>query len=196
MSMNYSMKLIVIGHSRQKPDHNATKFKTKNNRDLGSRFDGDASSVAGYPGHYGDDEDRYDDNAYDSSESTDVDESLPRNTNTSPQIGSKKATEVLSSKTADYRPPMLGSWVTIDSKPFGIIDGMSTRSLQHHHHHHHHQQQPLNNKSQEPRGMTDDHRSYSNASHPALSSGQSLNQAISKRKALVKYDTMCNLKCQ
>ncbi|EDK45961.1 hypothetical protein LELG_04140 [Lodderomyces elongisporus NRRL YB-4239] len=69
------------------------------------------------------------DNGYESSESTDVDESLPKSS-VAASVGSKKATEVLSSKTADYRPPMLGSWVTIDSKPFGIIDGLSTRSLQ------------------------------------------------------------------
>ncbi|KAG7664373.1 IFH1 [[Candida] subhashii] len=79
-----------------------------------------------------------DDEGYDSGESTDVDESLPKSSSNS-QVGSKMAKEVLSSKTADYRPPVLGSWVTIDSKPFGIIDGMSTRSLN------------LTNKSNEPR---------------------------------------------
>lgn len=67
-------------------------------------------------------------NEYDSGESTDVEESLP-----SPAIGnklgSKLAKEVLSSKTADYRPPVLGTWIAIDSKPFGIIDGLSTRTL-------------------------------------------------------------------
>ncbi|GEQ71288.1 hypothetical protein JCM33374_g4969 [Metschnikowia sp. JCM 33374] len=65
---------------------------------------------------------------YDSGESTDVDLSLP-----SPAVdggvGSKSAKEVLSSKTADYRPPVLGTWAAIDSKPFGIIDGLSTRTL-------------------------------------------------------------------
>lgn len=65
---------------------------------------------------------------YDSGESTDVDLLLPpalkRN-----QVGSKMAKEVLSSKTADYRPPVLGTWVAIESKPFGIIDGLSTRLL-------------------------------------------------------------------
>lgn len=65
---------------------------------------------------------------YDSGESTDVDLSLPpalkRN-----HVGSKMAKEVLSSKTADYRPPVLGTWVAIESKPFGIIDGLSTRLL-------------------------------------------------------------------
>ncbi|KAM9920380.1 hypothetical protein OXX59_007260, partial [Metschnikowia pulcherrima] len=30
---------------------------------------------------------------------------------------------------ADYRPPVLGTWAAIDSKPFGIIDGLSTRTL-------------------------------------------------------------------
>ncbi|EGW31028.1 uncharacterized protein SPAPADRAFT_68242 [Spathaspora passalidarum NRRL Y-27907] len=67
-----------------------------------------------------------DDLDYDSGESTDVDLSLPSSNTT---VGSKSAKEVLSSKTADYRPPVLGSWITIDSKPFGIIDGLSTRSL-------------------------------------------------------------------
>lgn len=64
---------------------------------------------------------------YDSGESTDVDLSLP--TSNEAKFGSKVAKEVLSSKTADYRPPVLGTWVAIDSKPFGIIDGLSTRTL-------------------------------------------------------------------
>lgn len=67
------------------------------------------------------------DNEYDSGESTDIDLSLPQSTDE--KSGSKMAKEVLSSKTADYRPPVLGTWVAIDSKPFGIIDGLSTRSL-------------------------------------------------------------------
>lgn len=66
-------------------------------------------------------------NEYDSSESTDVDTSLPESSGN--KFGSKVAKEVLSSKTADYRPPILGTWVTIDSQPFGIIDGLSTRTL-------------------------------------------------------------------
>jgi hypothetical protein len=68
------------------------------------------------------------DDGYDSGESTDVDLSLPVSSKKS-SIGSKRAKEVLSSKTADYRPPVLGTWVTVDSKPFGIIDGLSTRTL-------------------------------------------------------------------
>jgi len=68
------------------------------------------------------------DDGYDSGESTDVDLSLPVSSKKS-NIGSKRAKEVLSSKTADYRPPVLGTWVTVDSKPFGIIDGLSTRTL-------------------------------------------------------------------
>lgn len=67
------------------------------------------------------------DQGYDSGESTDVDTSLP--TSGKNQTGSKMAKEVLSSKTADYRPPVLGTWVAIESKPFGIIDGLSTRTL-------------------------------------------------------------------
>lgn len=67
------------------------------------------------------------DQEYDSGESTDVDTSLPKSGKN--QNGSKMAKEVLSSKTADYRPPVLGTWVAIESKPFGIIDGLSTRTL-------------------------------------------------------------------
>ncbi|KAM9928433.1 hypothetical protein OXX59_001836 [Metschnikowia pulcherrima] len=68
------------------------------------------------------------DQAYDSGESTDVDLSLPAPAADN-GVGSKSAKEVLSSKTADYRPPVLGTWAAIDSKPFGIIDGLSTRTL-------------------------------------------------------------------
>lgn len=67
------------------------------------------------------------DHEYDSGESTDVDLSLPSSSKN--QAGSKMAKEVLSSKTADYRPPVLGTWVAVDCKPFGIIDGLSTRTL-------------------------------------------------------------------
>lgn len=66
---------------------------------------------------------------YDTGESTDVDLSVPTYLNKI-KSGSIKAKEVLSSRTADYRPPILGTWVAVDSKPFGIIDGLSTRSLQ------------------------------------------------------------------
>lgn len=68
------------------------------------------------------------DHEYDSGESTDVDLSLPASSANN-QTGSKVAKEVLSSKTADYRPPVLGTWVAVDCKPFGIIDGLSTRTL-------------------------------------------------------------------
>ncbi|WPK23176.1 hypothetical protein PUMCH_000404 [Australozyma saopauloensis] len=68
------------------------------------------------------------DAGYDSGESTDVDLSLPSSGRGS-TLGSKLAKEVLSSRTADYRPPVLGTWVAIDSKPFSIIDGLSTRTL-------------------------------------------------------------------
>ncbi|OBA20282.1 hypothetical protein METBIDRAFT_42973 [Metschnikowia bicuspidata var. bicuspidata NRRL YB-4993] len=63
-----------------------------------------------------------------SGESTDVDLSLPSHVDDG-GVGSKLAKEVLSSKTADYRPPVLGTWAALDSKPFGIIDGLSTRTL-------------------------------------------------------------------
>lgn len=68
------------------------------------------------------------DQEYDSGDSTDVDLSLPPSSGHN-QGGSKMAKEVLSSKTADYRPPVLGTWIAIESKPFGIIDGLSTRTL-------------------------------------------------------------------
>lgn len=68
------------------------------------------------------------DQAYDSGESTDVDLSLPAPA-ADGGVGSKLAKEVLSSKTADYRPPVLGTWAAVESKPFGIIDGLSTRTL-------------------------------------------------------------------
>ncbi|KAL7666635.1 Protein IFH1 [[Candida] zeylanoides] len=62
---------------------------------------------------------------YDSGDSTDEDLSVPHSANRG-----QKAKEVLSSRTADYRPPILGTWVAVDSKPFGIIDGLSTRVLE------------------------------------------------------------------
>ena len=68
------------------------------------------------------------DHEYDSGESTDEDVLLATKPHRK-HAGSKLAKEVLSSKTADYRPPILGTWVAIDSKPFGIIDGLSTRNL-------------------------------------------------------------------
>lgn len=67
---------------------------------------------------------------YESSDSTDVDENLPL-TAADAHVG-QKAKEVLSSTTTDYRPPVLGTWMTVDSKPFGIIDGLSTRTLNGH----------------------------------------------------------------
>lgn len=69
------------------------------------------------------------DRDYDSGESTDVEVDLPASVHRS-QAGLKIAKEVLSSKTADYRPPVLGTWVAVACKPFGIIDGLSTRMVQ------------------------------------------------------------------
>ncbi|KAF8002020.1 hypothetical protein HF325_002985 [Metschnikowia pulcherrima] len=62
------------------------------------------------------------DQAYDSGESTDVDLSLPAPAADN-GVGAKLAKEVLSSKTADYRPPVLGTWAAIDSKPLGSSMG-------------------------------------------------------------------------
>lgn len=59
-------------------------------------------------------------------EATDEDTTLPPPSSRK-NIGSK-AQELLSSSTIIARPPALGTWST-DSKPFGIIDGLSTRSL-------------------------------------------------------------------
>lgn len=73
------------------------------------------------------DQDGHDD-GYGSGESTDVDEALASKSSRT-RLGSKVAKEVLSSKTADYRPPLMGSWTTATTKPFGIIDGLSTRTL-------------------------------------------------------------------
>lgn len=61
----------------------------------------------------------------DSGDSTDEDDTLPR-----AKIGIKfKPTEILSSSTATSRPPVLGSWVMSTERPYGIIDGLSTRTL-------------------------------------------------------------------
>lgn len=61
-------------------------------------------------------------------DSTDEDDSLP--TSSVKKIGSKRAKEVLSLSKIDPRPPVLGTWATSEeSKPFGIIDGLSTRTL-------------------------------------------------------------------
>lgn len=61
-------------------------------------------------------------------DSTDEDNSLP--TSSVKKIGSKRAKEVLSLSKIDPRPPVLGTWATSEeSKPFGIIDGLSTRTL-------------------------------------------------------------------
>lgn len=65
-------------------------------------------------------------NEYSDDETTDEDTTLPP-PSTRKKIGSK-AQELLSSSSVTVRPPTLGTWST-DSKPFGIIDGLSTRSL-------------------------------------------------------------------
>lgn len=60
-------------------------------------------------------------------ESTDEDDNLPPPSSRSKVIGSK-AKEVVSANVVGLRPPKLGTWET-DSKPFTIIDGLSTKSL-------------------------------------------------------------------
>ncbi|QLG73968.1 hypothetical protein HG535_0F04800 [Zygotorulaspora mrakii] len=60
-------------------------------------------------------------------ESTDEDDNLPSPSAQSKAIGSK-AKEVVSANIVGLRPPKLGTWET-DSKPFTIIDGLSTKSL-------------------------------------------------------------------
>lgn len=59
-------------------------------------------------------------------EATDEDTTLPPPS--SGKSAGSKAQELLSSSSIIARPPALGTWST-DSKPFGIIDGLSTRSL-------------------------------------------------------------------
>lgn len=61
----------------------------------------------------------------DSGDSTDEDTTLPPRT----QKKCNTATEILSSSNIASRPPMLGSWVMTKERPFGIIDGLTTRSL-------------------------------------------------------------------
>lgn len=60
-------------------------------------------------------------------ESTDEDDNLPPPSTRSKAIGSK-AKEVVSANVVGLKPPKLGTWET-DSKPFTIIDGLSTKSL-------------------------------------------------------------------
>lgn len=60
-------------------------------------------------------------------ESTDEDDNLPPPSSRSKVIGSK-AKEVVSANVVGLKPPKLGTWET-DSKPFTIIDGLSTKSL-------------------------------------------------------------------
>ncbi|CCE62364.1 hypothetical protein TPHA_0C02090 [Tetrapisispora phaffii CBS 4417] len=60
-------------------------------------------------------------------ESTDEDDNLPRPTQKSKSL-STKAKEIVGSNVIGLRPPKLGTWKT-NSKPFSIIDGLSTKSL-------------------------------------------------------------------
>lgn len=64
---------------------------------------------------------------YANDESTDEDDNLPPPSSRSKNIGTK-AKEVVSANVVGLRPPKLGTWET-DSKPFTIIDGLSTKSL-------------------------------------------------------------------
>lgn len=64
---------------------------------------------------------------YANDESTDEDDNLPPPSSRSKVIGSK-AKEVVSANVVGLKPPKLGTWET-DSKPFTIIDGLSTKSL-------------------------------------------------------------------
>ncbi|AMD22967.1 HHR198Cp [Eremothecium sinecaudum] len=64
---------------------------------------------------------------YMDNESTDEDETLPPHNSRTRKIGSK-AKEVVSANTVGLKPPRLGTWKA-DTKPFSIIDGLSTKSL-------------------------------------------------------------------
>lgn len=60
-----------------------------------------------------------------SGDSTDEDDTLPRN-----NVGKKsRPTEILSTSATTSRPPVLGSWVMSSERPYGIIDGLTTRTL-------------------------------------------------------------------
>jgi hypothetical protein len=67
------------------------------------------------------------DEEYFSGDSTDEDLSLPPQSHRK-SVGSR-ATEVVSSSNTASRPPILGSWVMSSERPFGIIDGLTTRTL-------------------------------------------------------------------
>ncbi|KAA8916796.1 hypothetical protein TRICI_001051 [Trichomonascus ciferrii] len=67
------------------------------------------------------------DEEYFSGDSTDEDLSLPPRSHRK-SVGSR-ATEVVSSSNTASRPPILGSWVMSSERPFGIIDGLTTRTL-------------------------------------------------------------------
>ncbi|KAF5092692.1 hypothetical protein D0Z00_004456 [Geotrichum galactomycetum] len=60
-----------------------------------------------------------------SGDSTDEDENLPR----SNLQTISRPTEILSTSANTSRPPVLGSWVMSSERPYGIIDGLTTRTL-------------------------------------------------------------------
>lgn len=60
-----------------------------------------------------------------SGDSTDEDENLPR----SNMQTFSRPTEILSTSANTSRPPVLGSWVMSSERPYGIIDGLTTRTL-------------------------------------------------------------------
>lgn len=60
-------------------------------------------------------------------ETTDEDDNLPPPEVRSKSIGTK-AKEIVKANVIGLKPPKLGTWKT-DSKPFSIIDGLSTKSL-------------------------------------------------------------------
>lgn len=63
-----------------------------------------------------------------SGDSTDEDESIPK----SSTRNKSRPTEILSSSNNTSRPPLLGSWVMTGERPYGIIDGLTTRTLRQH----------------------------------------------------------------
>jgi len=77
-------------------------------------------------GDENDEEQEDNSNHFSDDEATDEDTTLPPPSSRK-KVGTK-AQELLSSSSVTARPPALGTWST-DSKPFGIIDGLSTRSL-------------------------------------------------------------------
>lgn len=107
------------------------------------------------------------DDSNDSGDSTDEEVNLPPSSGK--RQGFERAKEVLSSKTADYRPPVLGTWVALHCKPFGVIDGLSTRML------HPHPNMLNNQQKSGNSGVLDKLNSNNNINDPVIGLEEILN---------------------